>query len=149
LAAKKRTARPNVTRSKQAVAAPGPLHRSGHPSWRFEDADDYGPFAWTDLSLEETKELLEGLVHFEGHTVQETKRRGSKGTHHPCDLGSLSPEAMTRLRKLRHDDHDLLWGFRVMGNQKERVWALRYGDIFHFLWWDPDHKVAPSAKWGQ
>jgi hypothetical protein len=108
-----------------------------------------GLFSWARLTPDEIKELLEGLVHFEGQTVQKTIGKGSRGTHHPCDLGDLSAEAQARLRTLKHDDEDRLWGFRVMGNQKERVWALRYGDVFHLLWWDPHHKVAPSTKWGR
>ena len=108
-----------------------------------------GPFSWAKLTADEIKELIVGLVHFERQTVQKTIGKGSRGTHHPGELGDLSAKAQARLRTLKHDDEDRLWGFRVMGNQRERIWALRYGDVFHFLWWDPEYEVAPSLKWGK
>ncbi len=138
---------PKVQVPKARIPPPAKaLNRDGHPSWRFEHVDNGGPYPWSALTADEIKELLVGLVHYEKQTVEATIGDGSRGTHHPCELHTLAPDAQERLQTLKHDDHDRLWGFRAMGRQKERVWALRYGNVFHFLWWDPEHRVAPSMK---
>jgi hypothetical protein len=28
---------------------------------------------------------------------------------------------------------------------RERLWGFRRGSVFHVVWWDPDHKVCPTA----
>jgi hypothetical protein len=143
---KKRIVRPKAPTAKTAVPSLDLTRRDGHPSWRFEDADKGGPYSFAKLDPKELTEVLDGLVHFEGHKVAKTIGDGSKGTHHPCELHTLSAAARARLQAIKHDDHDRVWGFRLMAHQKERVWALRYGDVFHLLWWDPNHEVAPTAR---
>lgn len=142
---KKQIATFRVPQAKHAVAAKVE-QREGHPSWRFEDIDNDGPFAWKVLSGEQVHELMVGLKHFEQQSIEQTKGRHSKGTQHPCDVAELDPTARARLVEIRLDDHDRLWAFRAMNHQEQRVWAVRYGDVFHFVWWDPDHKVTPSTK---
>ena len=143
---KKRVVRSLVPVKKTATPSLDLTRRGGHPSWRFENADTGGPYAWTGIGPDSLADVLDGLVHFEGHKIAETQGKGSKGTHHPCELNSLSKPALARLQALKHDDHDRIWGFRLMAHQKERIWALRYGDVFHLLWWDPNHDVAPSQQ---
>ena len=59
-------------------------------------------------------------------------------------LDHLKDEATKRLNKLQFDDAEALWELRVGG--KPRFWGVRLGSCFHFLWWDPEHKVCPTKK---
>jgi hypothetical protein len=72
------------------------------------------------------------------------RRRGAKHKSIPVD--SLCSEAQARLRDLQLDDSDELFRFRL-GNM-ERLWGVLTPDnprVFYPIWWDPDHKVCPSA----
>jgi hypothetical protein len=103
-------------------------------------------YAWSGLTGDQVHELMVGLKHFEQRTIEATKGRHSKGTHHRCEVESLNSSARARLIEIGLDDQDHLWAFRAMNHQEERLRAVRYGDVFHFVWWDPYHQVAPSAR---
>lgn len=111
-----------------------------HMSWRFTACDHEGPFAWGWHALETH---LEKLKHFESQPWGQSEGTGVIGAKR-IPLDSLSNEATKRLRRLQLDDVDALWELRLAG--KPRFWGMRHGNCFHFLWWDPDHKVCPSTR---
>jgi len=68
-----------------------------------------------------------------------------QGTHsHFVEVTKLIPDAQKRLSALRLDDFDVLFSLRIKA--KPRLWGIRINNIFHALWWDPDHQVCPSLK---
>jgi hypothetical protein len=72
------------------------------------------------------------------------QRRGAK--HKSIPVENLIPEAQQRLLQLDLDDHDELFRFRL-GNM-ERLWGVFVGGhhVFYPIWWDPDHRICPSAE---
>lgn len=80
----------------------------------------------------------------------EAQRVGTKdGYHrrnHSQEITRLSTAAQDDLmkRKLPDKFDDTMFRFRVSGEQ--RLWGFRKANVFHIIWWDPNHKVYPAEK---
>lgn len=110
-------------------------------AWRFNAVDKAGPFAWTNLSnAAQHKSLIEKLAEFE--TMTEATL-GSNGCHFIA-VTDLSKEAQSRLVDIQLDDLDELYSMRING--KVRVHCVHRSHYMRVLWYDPEHKVCPSAK---
>jgi hypothetical protein len=70
------------------------------------------------------------------------QRRGDN-KHKFIPIEHLCGDAQRRLVELQLDDFDQLFRFRL-GNM-ERLWGVVEGGVFYPVWWDPQHKVCPSA----
>ncbi|HEX9737106.1 MAG TPA: hypothetical protein VGG06_34520 [Thermoanaerobaculia bacterium] len=68
----------------------------------------------------------------------------AKKHNHSVEIGKLSREARERLEDIGQSDIDQLVCLRLSG--KERVWGILDGNCLSLIWWDPKHKVYPSAK---
>lgn len=65
--------------------------------------------------------------------------------HHYLSASSLSKEAVMRLAQIKLDDEiDNLFSFHLKG--KPRIIAIKHANVAKLLWYDPEHKVAPSIK---
>lgn len=105
--------------------------------------DKEGAWGWQHISVQRLFHVQEKLMGYERKTWDEAyNNRGSGLKHIPID--NLPGKARKRLEKLKLDDVDGLWEFRLSG--LERVWGVRMGNVCYLLWWDPDHKVFPSTK---
>lgn len=109
-------------------------------SWRFDLADTSGRWSCNVIEQAKVYEVVAKIRHFESMTIHELggPRMGCKA----IPVGSICSEARARLEYLKLDDCPSLYEFHIAG--KERVWSVRYGSIFHVLWWDPEHTVCPS-----
>jgi hypothetical protein len=109
-------------------------------AWRFGMVDFNGPWCWTRMSADKQTEIYRKLSNFEKKAWTEFE---GKGGNKNIPLSNLCVAAKKRLNSLKLDDADgSLYELRTAG--KERVWAIRQGDILHLLWWDPEHEVCPS-----
>ncbi|MCV6586722.1 MAG: hypothetical protein OIF47_14415 [Marinibacterium sp.] len=129
---------PNPKKEPRIVAEP-PSFRGGVISWRFNAADQGGPFAWSLLSDgEEFKAVVKSLADIE--TMSETEQR-QRGCHFiPTDR--LSKDAQTRLSDIELDDLDSLYSIRLTGTC--RVFCVHRPQYMRILWFDPHHKVCPA-----
>ncbi len=110
------------------------------PSWRFSTVDKTGPFAWPIEKPEEAT-IVSKLHSFDSMTWADIAGKG----HHALVSSTLSTEAQKRLQELKKDDEsEQLFSFRLEG--KLRVICIRHNNIANLLWYDPEHKVAPSTK---
>lgn len=125
---------------KQPKKASEPEFRGGLLSWRFAKADNAGPFAWSNLSDEIYREVLEKLHSYEGMSHNEIDNSGS----HTISISKLSKEAQDRLTEIKLDDLDEIMSFRMNG--KARVICRPSGSLMRVLWWDPEHQVCPAPK---
>lgn len=120
-----------------------PVIHGGHLAWRFSGCDREGPFAWGNFeTADKFKEVIEKLHEFETKTWQQIIDGGS----HPIELERIEKSARDRLAETQRDDIDTLMSLRLTGTN--RVWCVRDASIMRILWWDPDHKVCPSALKG-
>jgi hypothetical protein len=112
--------------------------RDDFPVWRFSTTDLNGPFPWPKTKTEELT-IVEKLHQFDSMTWQTIEGKA----HHFLSQSSISKEATTRLEQLKRDDDiDNLFSFHLSG--KERIIAIRHGNVAKLLWYDPQHAVAPS-----
>lgn len=102
-----------------------------------------GPWSPAALDRATLDVVREKLCHFEKKTWDESTTSGSVGVKRIA-LADLPRDATKRLERLKLDDAEALWEFRLQGTQ--RVWGLRHGDVCYMLWWDPHHSVYPSTK---
>lgn len=110
-----------------------------YPAWRFSCVDKSGPFAWpTDKDL--VHKLVKSLHNFDGMTWPEIEGH----RHHSINVSSLSSEAKFRLEEIKLDDVDEVFSFALGG--EPRMICIRDRHIAKLLWYDPKHKVCPSAK---
>ena len=133
-------ANPYPVKTPKVISAP-PRFQGTILAWRFNAADQSGPFAWSSIADGETyRTVIEKLIGFE--TMSETDL-GAAGCH-AIPLGRLSSEAQRRLTEIQLDDLDDLYSFRIKG--KMRVFGVVRSNYVRVLWFDPDHKVCPSKK---
>jgi hypothetical protein len=105
-------------------------------SWRFGTADKDGPWGW------HSDERLMVVLH--DFLCAMEQQRWPTDRSKPIPVAHLCRDAQRRLQERRLDDVDDLVEFRVTG--AGRVWGIRQGPVFAFLWWDPRHEVCPSLQ---
>lgn len=106
-------------------------------------ADLEGEWGWQNLDMATMQQIIAKLRQFESMTLNEVFHRGDDpGKWY--SLSQLPAAARTRLQQLNHDDADSIHRLRVGGS--ERIYGLLTDDVFHLLWWDPDHTVYPAPR---
>ena len=114
---------------------------SRRPCWRINSVDRDGP--WSCMEIDHKifwKEIFQRIRDFETMTWHEIHRTGS----HAIPVSEICHEAKTRLEEIGRGDTDELFSLRLTG--KQRLWGIRDREILRILWWDPEHRVCPSAK---
>lgn len=109
--------------------------------WRFARVDHEGRWGFDRMDPATLCELLRKLADCESMTLNElrTTRRFFKEYDVP---GGLCKEALARLSKIGHEDMTKIQRLEFTG--KQRLYGFLEGNIFHVLWWDPEHEVYPS-----
>jgi hypothetical protein len=71
---------------------------------------------------------------------------GYRRRNHSQEIQSLTRAAQQDLmkRKLPERFDETMFRFRLSGEQ--RLWGFRKGNVFHVVWWDPEHNVYPTEK---
>lgn len=112
-----------------------------NPVWQANCIDLEGPWGWKDIKYGFFfDELLPKIQNFEKMTWAEILGRNN----HEVNVWQIGKNAQKRLRELKLDDVERLVSLRLTGPQ--RVWGIKFKNIFKILWWDPKHKVYPSKK---
>ncbi len=117
--------------------------------WTFDRIDRDGPFAF-DLSRPDFnhKEVLTKIVEYSSMTWSDVKSQThdrGKSKHHFLNVDSLSNEARERVtNKLAEEEYDQIFSFAFQN--KLRVVGIRVNEVFHIIWYDPEHKFCPSSK---
>lgn len=63
--------------------------------------------------------------------------------HHEHELHTVCKDAQDRLADAHLDEIvGTLFRFRLGGAR--RLWGFVADDVFHAIWWDPEHKVYPT-----
>lgn len=84
------------------------------------------------------RRILDRLKAFESMKWKEIDRTKSCGL---MEVSAICKEAKDRLIETNREEFGTLYKLRV--DQRGRVWGVRLLDVFHVLWWDPDHGVYP------
>jgi hypothetical protein len=111
-----------------------------NPVWKIGLFDAHGPWGRNTIALAVLwDEIFEKLKNYESMTWADIV--GDKKRNHSVPVANLIKQARDRLEEIRIEV-DELFRFRLTG--KMRVWGVRVGEVFHILWWDPDHVICPS-----
>jgi hypothetical protein len=113
------------------------------PSWRLSMVQTVHPWGWHELTQEEAKTIYGRLVEYEGKTWREILVDDNYWNHR-MECWKLCKEAKERLEELYLDDLEQLVSLRL--TSLERIWGILDHNVFHLLWWDPDHLVYPVEK---
>ena len=111
------------------------------PVWVFGRVDLDGRWCWTHLSSNDLRQIIQRLGNLERMTWSEIEQSTKS---HFVKVDDLIKEANDRLAEIKQDDVDELFSLRV--TNIIRLWGIRVGEEFHFLWCDPNHEVCPSKK---
>lgn len=111
--------------------------------WRFGEIDDEGSWALSRIGRERLKVLLGHLRSFESMTVNEVFAPNSEhGKRYRVE--DLPKAASDRLVEIGRDDETEIARLRCGG--KPRLYGFLRENVFHVLWWDPQHAVWPTRK---
>jgi len=111
--------------------------------WRFRHLDLEGPWSLGALGGGELGELMKALAGFESMTMAEAFRGGHPGKDY--DVEDLPTAlALDRLDAIGMGDLTKISRFRIDG--RGRLYGIRCENVFHVIWWDPNHEVWPSEK---
>lgn len=120
---------------------PGSANSDGRVCWRFTYVDHDGAWGFDRMAPAMLCEMLRKLAYYESMTLNELRitRRLFKEYDLP---GGLSKQALARLADLGYDDMTKIQRLEFTG--KQRLYGFLDGNVFHVLWWDPEHEVYPS-----
>lgn len=112
--------------------------------WRFKHFDHDGPWSFTGTTGDELCNLIKRLAKFEDMTVNSAFNGGGyPGKEY--DIEHIpTAKARERLDAIGLADMTKISVFRLGG--EERVYGFRCANVFHVVWWDPDHAIWPSRK---
>lgn len=112
--------------------------------WRFSHLDLDGPWGLVALDHERLTVLLTDMAKFEGNTINELFHQGEwPGKFHPVHT-LPNKKALARLDELGLSDMTTIWKLRI--GSAGRLWGFLVKNVFHVVWWDPQHEVWPSKR---
>lgn len=125
-------------------ALPGAGNSGERICWRFQHADNDGPWGIAKLEPAQLAELLNKLVAVESQTILELFNNGEEPGKHYEAHRLPNKQALERLTALKLGDMTRVSRLRFGG--RERLYGFLVDNVFHVLWWDREHEVWPSTK---
>lgn len=120
---------------------PGADNSNDRLCWRFTHVDHEGPWGFDKVEPPVLCEILQKLADCESMTLNEL--RNSRRLFKEYDVpGGLCAEAINRLEAMGRDDQTKIQRLEFKGTW--RLYGLLEGNVFHVVWWDPNHEVYPS-----
>jgi len=140
------TAVTNPSRKEAPRTLPEGLPGSGNSHerlcWRFTHVDNDGPWGFSSVGGAVLCEILGHLKKFESMTLNEVFHYGGyPGKDYDVDAIPNSG-ALARLEEAGLADQTKIWVLRCGG--KPRLYGFLQGNVFHVVFWDPEHEIWPS-----
>lgn len=124
---------------------------SARMTWCVTKADQEGQWSWGEsrswTPAEWDGTINPGMTSLAGSSWQDIDGHSSGSghkMHHGHELSDLIEEAQARWGHLGLDEFDSVFRFRI-GGQKRRAWGYIVQAHFHFVWWDREHSLYPTA----
>ena len=139
-----RASLPEKPSPRRSAAIPASGSSGERICWRFAHVDHDGPWGFEDVGGDALCEILKHLASLESMTVREVfPGNGYPGKDY--DVAAIPTEsARNRLDALGLADMTKISVLRLGG--QPRLYGFRHGNVFHVVWWDPDHEIWPSLK---
>jgi hypothetical protein len=151
----KNKGKPGRSQKRVPQRDPGPAKGLSRPSplpdaetsderlcWRFRHVDHAGPWSFTTVTSEVLCAILTKLSDFESMTVSEAFR-GNPGKDY--DVTEVPHRDVPgRLDAIGLGDQTRISRFELQG--KWRLYGFRLDNVFHVVWWDPEHQIWPTKR---
>lgn len=108
--------------------------------WRFCHVDHDGPWGFDKVDPLAMRDIMQWLSKMESMTVREIFS-GHPGKDYDVDA-LPNGDAVRRLDVLGLADMTKIWRLRATG--KGRLYGFLHGNVFHVVWWDPEHEIWPT-----
>lgn len=108
--------------------------------WRFTHVDHDGRWGFGNIEPPLLTEILRKMADCESMTLYEIRRTRKLLVEYELPSG-LCKEALDRLAAMRRDEMTSIWRLDFKG--KQRLYGFLEGNVFHVVWWDPEHEVYP------
>jgi hypothetical protein len=137
--------------AKSTVTPTGDQARLNY-SFQYADRAYDGEWHWPPRGDDAT-EVFEFLTEMSQLTWREIRSQMTSGgktgpqhkRHHFQAFDSVCSDAQKRIAELRLDEvAEELFRFRVRGER--RLWGCVTENVFHVVWWDPNHQVYPTER---
>jgi hypothetical protein len=107
--------------------------------WRFRHVDHDGPWGFDGVDTATFCAILKKLAVFESMTASEAFQ-GSPGKDY--EIAEIPNKAVVRrLEAMGLGDQTRISRFQLQGLW--RLYGFRQGNVFHVVWWDPEHEIWP------
>lgn len=109
--------------------------------WRFCHVDHEGPWGFEKVDALTLRKILDWLSHLESMKMNEIFNfQNYPGTHYEVET-IPNATALARLEELGLADMTKIHKLRQRG--KVRLFGFLVENVFHVVWWDPEHEVWP------
>jgi hypothetical protein len=127
---------------KRLPGLPGSGNSGDRLCWRFTHVDNTKPWGFSSVIAETLCDILGHLRKFESMTLNEVFHNGGyPGKDY--DVEALpNSEALACLEEAGLADQTKIWALRLGG--KPRLYGFLLGNVFHVVFWDPEHEIWPA-----
>lgn len=124
------------------LSLPGAANSDERLAWRFTHVDHDGPWGFSEVEPSVLCGILSHLANFESMTLNEVFHRGGyPGKDY--DVAAIpNSDALVRLEAVGLADQTKIWALRLGG--EPRLYGFMDENIFHVVFWDPEHEIWPS-----
>lgn len=110
-------------------------------SWCFSLVDLDGPYGWTNCNS--LDKILQAHAKLSEYELKSFEELGAADCH-SVPTANFSPDARKRLKKIKMEDHEELYSFRITGPR--RIYCVQEHRVMKILWYDLHHKVYPCKQ---
>ena|SRR5271154_6078203 len=121
---------------------PGSGNSEDRLCWRFTHVDNAGPWGFGQVDGPTLCQILGHLKAFESMTLNAVFHSGGyPGKDYDVEAIPNSAAAEC-LEEAGLADQTKIWVLRLGG--KPRLYGFLLGNVFHVVFWDPEHEIWPS-----
>jgi len=125
------------------LSLPGAANSEERLCWRFTHVDHDGPWGFSEIEPSVLPRILGHLANFESMTLNEVFHHGGyPGKDY--DVADIpNSGALARLEAIGLADQTKISVLRLGG--EPRLYGFLDENIFHVVFWDPEHEIWPSV----
>ena len=125
------------------LSLPGAGNSEERPCWRFTHVDHDGPWGFDKVEPSVLCNILVRLGNFESMTLNKVFRSGGYPGKDYEVAAIPNSDALARLEAIGLADQTKIWVLRLGG--EPRLYGFLDENIFHIVFWDPEHEIWPSV----
>lgn len=120
-------------------------------TWDIKKADKEGKWSWhecrqwtVDEWNNDIEPLFKDFCQKTWSQIDQLSSGSGHKMHHSQEVADLIKEAQKRWKKLKLEQFDTVFRFRL--SNKKRAWGYVLQSCFFFVWWERHHKIYPTKR---